>query len=115
MKWFRSIACFPIRIYQWTLSPLKNALLGPGSGCRYDPTCSNYMIEAIQSHGVFIGIWLGMKRLLRCHPWGGQGWDPVPPSKHQMHQKTGHQATTDRSPKNDHEQHNRQAMTHITC
>ena len=46
--------------------------------CRFTPTCSEYMIEAIKIHGVVKGLWLGTKRLLRCHPWGGSGYDPVP-------------------------------------
>ncbi|WP_304343192.1 membrane protein insertion efficiency factor YidD [Chryseobacterium koreense] len=64
-----------IRIYQWTISPLlpKN--------CRYEPTCSHYMVEALQVHGILKGLYLGVKRILRCHPWGGQGYDPVPPKK----------------------------------
>ena len=47
--------------------------------CRYSPSCSQYMIEAIETHGVIKGIYLGTKRILRCHPWGGSGFDPVPP------------------------------------
>ncbi len=61
-----------VRAYQVLLSPyLPNA-------CRYSPTCSQYMIEAIQKHGVWKGGWLGVKRIGRCHPWGGHGYDPVP-------------------------------------
>jgi hypothetical protein len=48
------------------------------SGCRYTPTCSVYMAEAIQKHGFFKGLRLGLKRLSTCHPWGGSGFDPVP-------------------------------------
>ena len=47
--------------------------------CRYPPTCSTYMAEAIEVHGPVKGVWLGGRRLCRCHPWGGHGWDPVPP------------------------------------
>ena len=61
-----------IRLYQWTLSPL----LGPR--CRFYPSCSHYMYEAIERHGVARGIWLGLKRLLRCHPFVEGGFDPVP-------------------------------------
>ncbi|NJL75232.1 MAG: membrane protein insertion efficiency factor YidD [Saprospiraceae bacterium] len=61
-----------IRIYQWTISPLL------GRNCRYLPTCSAYTIEAIEEWGVWRGIWLGAKRISRCHPWGGHGYDPVP-------------------------------------
>lgn len=46
--------------------------------CRYKPTCSEYMIEAIQKHGAWHGVILGLKRIGRCHPWGGSGFDPVP-------------------------------------
>jgi len=61
-----------VRFYQVAVSPHLP------SACRYTPTCSQYMIEAIREHGAIQGIWLGIKRLLRCHPWGGCGHDPVP-------------------------------------
>jgi hypothetical protein len=67
-----------IRAYQWTLSPLLSWLGGPGSGCRFHPTCSEYFLEAVERHGTLRGTWLGVKRLARCQPWGGQGEDPVP-------------------------------------
>jgi len=81
MKWLRNITCIPIRLYQWTLSPLKTALMGPNAGCRFQPSCSNYAIQAIQKHGIRKGAILAIKRILRCHPWGGEGWDPVPTLK----------------------------------
>jgi len=68
-----------IRVYQLTLSPLLAAIGGPGSGCRFQPTCSEYFLQAIESHGSVRGIFLGLKRIARCHPWGGCGEDPVPP------------------------------------
>ncbi len=49
--------------------------------CRFQPTCSEYMIEALKKHGIFKGIYLGIKRIFRCHPWGGSGFDPVPDKK----------------------------------
>lgn len=61
-----------IRLYQLTLSPYM------GRQCRYTPTCSNYAIEALQKHGLFRGSWLATMRILRCAPWGGSGYDPVP-------------------------------------
>ena len=61
-----------IRSYQLFLSPV----LGPS--CRYLPSCSEYAIEAIERHGPLAGTWLALRRLLRCHPWGGSGYDPVP-------------------------------------
>ncbi len=51
---------------------------GPGSGCRFTPTCSAYFLEAVETFGIARGSWLGVKRLGRCHPWGGHGFDPVP-------------------------------------
>jgi len=61
-----------IKIYQWLISPLIP------SSCRYTPTCSHYTVEALKKHGLFKGGWLGIKRISKCHPWGGSGHDPVP-------------------------------------
>ena len=61
-----------IRFYQYALSPM----LPPR--CRYQPTCSQYAIEAVHKYGVLKGGWLAAKRIGRCHPWGGSGYDPVP-------------------------------------
>ncbi|MFY9985423.1 MAG: membrane protein insertion efficiency factor YidD [Chthoniobacterales bacterium] len=70
---------FLLKIYKLTLSPILAALTGgPGSGCRFLPTCSEYFVQAVETHGWLTGCWLGTKRLLRCHPWGGSGYDPVP-------------------------------------
>ncbi len=69
MKWLL-IKFF--RLYQLLLSPmLPNA-------CRYNPTCSQYAIEAVTKYGAFKGGWMALKRILSCHPWGGHGYDPVP-------------------------------------
>jgi hypothetical protein len=62
----------PIRFYQLFVSPL----LGPS--CRFTPTCSEYARQAIMKHGPIRGLWLAVRRILRCHPWGGSGYDPVP-------------------------------------
>ncbi|MDO5385733.1 MAG: membrane protein insertion efficiency factor YidD [Pseudomonadota bacterium] len=77
-----------IKFYQRFISPLF-----PGV-CRYRPTCSQYMIEAVQTHGLIKGLCLGAKRILRCHPWGGSGYDPVPPlSKDKNRHKDKHNPT----------------------
>ena len=68
----RFVLKFLIRVYQVALSPL----LGPN--CRYYPTCSQYAIEAIETHGSLRGAWLTIKRISRCHPWHEGGFDPVP-------------------------------------
>ena len=68
----KKIFILPIRFYQYAISPL----LGPS--CRFKPTCSHYMIEAIEEWGIFKGTWLGIKRITKCHPWGPHGHDPVP-------------------------------------
>ncbi|WP_299438274.1 membrane protein insertion efficiency factor YidD [uncultured Rhodospira sp.] len=64
----RGVIC----VYQLVLSPYL------GQNCRYLPTCSAYAMEALERHGVLYGGWLALKRILRCHPWGGMGYDPVP-------------------------------------
>jgi putative membrane protein insertion efficiency factor len=67
-----------VRIYQITISPVLCWMMGPGAGCRFEPTCSEYFLEAVETQGVFRGTWSGLKRIARCQPWGGYGNDPVP-------------------------------------
>jgi len=67
-----------IRIYQVTLSPLQTFLFGPGAGCRFTPTCSQYAAAALREHGAAHGTWLAAHRICRCHPWSAAGYDPVP-------------------------------------
>lgn len=61
-----------IKVYQYGVSPYL------GANCRYTPNCSQYMAMALKSHGFFYGIYLGFKRIMRCHPWGGKEYDPIP-------------------------------------
>ena len=61
-----------VKLYRVAISPWL------GMNCRYQPTCSEYAIEALRRHGIFRGGWLALKRIGRCHPWGGSGYDPVP-------------------------------------
>lgn len=61
-----------VRFYQLAISPYL-----PGT-CRYQPTCSQYALDAFERHGFFRGVYLTMRRVVRCHPWGGRGYDPVP-------------------------------------
>ena len=68
----RTVLILLVRAYQVTLSPLFSGC------CRFEPSCSNYMIEAIQVHGALKGALLGVWRVLRCHPFGKSGYDPVP-------------------------------------
>jgi putative membrane protein insertion efficiency factor len=76
IKGFRKILVFiliiPLKFYQWVISPM----IGPS--CRYTPTCSAYSIQALKKHGPFKGLWLSVKRIASCNPWGGSGYDPVP-------------------------------------
>jgi putative membrane protein insertion efficiency factor len=69
---WRGAWVLPIRLYQRLLSPLK------GPTCRFLPSCSEYAAQAILQHGVVRGVWFGTRRILRCHPFGGVGEDPVP-------------------------------------
>ncbi|MBP7754308.1 MAG: membrane protein insertion efficiency factor YidD [Bacteroidales bacterium] len=72
----RKAVIFPLlmllKFYKFFISPYL------GNACRYTPTCSVYAMEALQKHGIFKGTYLAVKRILRCHPWGGSGYDPVP-------------------------------------
>ncbi|MDO5734724.1 MAG: membrane protein insertion efficiency factor YidD [Eubacteriales bacterium] len=70
LQWLLSL---PVKFYQRFISPFTPA------ACRYTPTCSQYMLEAIQVHGALRGLALGLRRILRCHPWAKGGYDPVPP------------------------------------
>ena len=81
----KKIFILPVRFYQLAISPH----LPPS--CRYTPTCSQYMIEAIQVHGPFAGGWMGLKRIGKCHPWGGSGYDPVPGKNDKHKHENGHQ------------------------
>jgi putative membrane protein insertion efficiency factor len=77
----------PIRFYRYAVSPL----LAPR--CRYEPSCSAYALEALQQHGPLRGLWLAVRRIGRCHPWGSHGYDPVPPAtgaKNDTENNTGH-------------------------
>ncbi len=76
-----------IRFYQILISPLIHLVGGPNSGCRFDPTCSEYFLQAVQSYGALRGSILGIKRILRCGPWGGHGHDPVPLRSEQILRK----------------------------
>ena len=74
MNIFAHIVAVPIRIYRLVFSPWV------GKSCRYHPTCSAYALEALETHGAWVGTRLAVARVLRCHPWGGSGVDPVPPA-----------------------------------
>jgi hypothetical protein len=73
----KRLATAPVHLYRWTLSPFL------GRQCRFHPTCSAYALEAIERHGAIKGWGLALRRILRCHPWGASGFDPVP-------EKAGH-------------------------
>jgi len=68
----KSLLQLPIRFYRLLISPML------GTNCRYHPSCSTYALEAIDRHGALRGGWLSVRRVCRCHPWGGHGYDPVP-------------------------------------
>ena len=72
----KKIFVFPlviiIKLYQFVISPLTP------SSCRYSPTCSQYSLEALKKYGIIKGVSLTFKRLIKCHPWGGSGYDPIP-------------------------------------
>ena len=66
------LLCLPILFYRTCISPLT------APSCRFTPTCSAYALEALRRHGPVRGLWLAIRRIMRCHPWGGSGYDPVP-------------------------------------
>lgn len=70
----RQIVCLPIKLYQYLISPLITPC------CRYYPSCSQYTETAINEYGIAKGIWMGFKRIMRCHPWSKGGYDPVIPN-----------------------------------
>lgn len=74
-KLLLELIVFLIIIYKKCISPFIPY------ACRFEPTCSVYMIEAIKEHGILKGLYLGIKRICRCNPWGGHGHDPVPKKK----------------------------------
>ena len=84
MRLLDAALTLPIRVYQWTLSPLL------GVNCRYAPSCSAYAAEAIATHGAARGFWLALRRVSRCHPWGGSGYDPVPNADHDCRHAANH-------------------------
>lgn len=89
-----------IRGYKLLVSPILTWLTGgPGSGCRFEPSCSLYFLEACETHGVLSGSWLGVKRIGRCHPWGGMGFDPVPPRQVGVRQFGARTSKTETSPR----------------
>ena len=71
LKMIKIFFIIPIKIYQLLLSPFI------GKSCRFEPTCSSYSIESIKRYGVIKGVSLSLKRILKCHPWGDSGYDPV--------------------------------------
>ncbi len=73
------ILALPVRAYRLVFSPIV------GFNCRYQPTCSAYALEALDKHGAIKGAWLIIRRIGRCHPWGGAGYDPVPDTNHDHH------------------------------
>jgi putative membrane protein insertion efficiency factor len=75
----QSILIGTVRLYRWTLSPALAFIFGPLARCRFTPSCSQYALDALRTHGALAGGWLAAKRVCRCHPWGGCGHDPVPP------------------------------------
>ena len=79
---FKSILTYPlvllVRFYQLAISPYTP------SSCRYEPSCSQYTLEALKKRGMFVGSWLSLKRIFSCNPWGGIGYDPVPEKKNKV-------------------------------
>src|ERR1043165_549371 len=87
---------FVIRTYRWLFSPAKDVIFGPAGKCRFEPSCSEYALEAVKVHGALKGSWLATKRIWRCHPWGAFGPDPVPPCVVEGRGDCGHRIPTNR-------------------
>ena len=86
-----------VRLYRATLSPAKIFLFGPAGHCRFEPSCSQYAIEALRAHGALAGGWLVARRICRCHPWGDCGVDLVPPAKFKVQSSSAFaEATADK-------------------
>jgi putative membrane protein insertion efficiency factor len=81
VNWAQHILIFGVRAHQRVLTPVLVAVLGPASQCRFEPSCSRYAAEAVQTHGAVKGSALAAWRICRCQPWGKCGHDPVPPVK----------------------------------
>ncbi|WP_417565443.1 membrane protein insertion efficiency factor YidD [Marinobacter sp.] len=79
----RKLLLLPIRFYQYAISPMM------ASHCRHHPTCSQYAVEAITHHGALKGLFLAIRRLLRCHPWAQGGYDPVPGTEQSVGLESG--------------------------
>jgi putative membrane protein insertion efficiency factor len=70
-----------LRLYRAMISPVFTFIFAPlGFGCRFQPTCSQYALDAMRAHGACKGSLMAFRRLCRCHPWGGSGYDPAPPA-----------------------------------
>jgi putative membrane protein insertion efficiency factor len=69
------------RVERFAVRGYQRVTAGRPSPCRFDPSCSNYALDALEHHGAARGSWLTLRRIVRCHPWGGSGWDPVPDRK----------------------------------
>jgi putative membrane protein insertion efficiency factor len=84
------ILLLPVYLYRIFISPLI------GHSCHYEPTCSRYMIEAVKKRGIFVGVWLGIKRICRCNPWNKNAWgfDPVPEKGQKQKEKENEQIIT---------------------
>jgi putative membrane protein insertion efficiency factor len=106
----RNICVAVLRLYRAVISPLY------GDVCRYYPSCSSYALQAIQLHGVVNGIWLGIRRIARCHPWAEGGVDDVPPPSHQPYRisRFGFVSTVATSaPSDDHHTHQHTASREL--
>ena len=84
MKMLKFLLIKLLKFYKKGISPFLPC------ACRFQPTCSEYMVEAIEKHGVIKGFYLGIRRIFKCHPWGGSGYDPVPDN---LNKKTQHKGS----------------------